>query len=51
MGQLHGHEGFKTFSHAKGVFKQGFIHLAKAAGTLPPFSDKARKMIAGVIKK
>ncbi|MBT3618821.1 MAG: coniferyl aldehyde dehydrogenase, partial [Porticoccaceae bacterium] len=51
MGQLHGREGFKTFSHAKGVFKQGFIHLAKAAGTLPPFSDKARKMIAGVIKK
>ena len=51
MGQLHGQEGFKTFSHGKGVFKQGFVHLAKAAGSLPPYNDKARKLIAGVLKK
>jgi len=33
------------------VFKQGGINLAKAAGTLPPFSGKAKKMIAGLLKK
>ena len=51
MGNYHGFEGFKTFSHAKAVFKQGFVNLAKLAGTLPPYSDKVDKMMAGQIKK
>lgn len=51
MGNYHGLEGFKTFSHAKAVFKQGFVNLAKLAGTLPPYTDKFDKMMAGQIKK
>lgn len=51
MGNYHGFEGFKTFSHSKAVFKQGFVNLAKLAGTLPPYSDKVDKMMAGQIKK
>jgi coniferyl-aldehyde dehydrogenase len=51
MGNYHGHEGFKTFSHAKSVFKQGFVNIAKLAGTLPPYSDKVDKMMAQQIKK
>lgn len=51
MGNYHGFEGFKTFSHAKAVFKQGLINLPKLAGTLPPYSDKVDKMMAGQIKK
>ena len=51
MGQLHGHEGFKTFSHPKAVFKQGLLNLPKLAGTLPPYTDKTAKMIAGLVKK
>lgn len=51
MGHYHGYEGFKTFSHAKAVFKQGKINLGKLAGTLPPYGDKMEKMIRGQIKK
>ena len=29
MGNYHGFEGFKTFSHAKAVLKQGFVNLGK----------------------
>ncbi len=51
MGNYHGFEGFKTFSHAKVVFKQGLVNLPKLAGTLPPFSDKVDKLMAQQIKK
>lgn len=51
MGNYHGFEGFKTFSHAKSVFKQGFVNLSKLAGTLPPYGDKLENMLAGQIKK
>ncbi len=51
MGNYHGFEGFKTFSHAKAVFKQGFVNLPKLVGTLPPYSNKVDKMMAGQIKK
>ena len=51
MGNYHGFEGFKTFSHARAVFKQGVVNLNKLAGTLPPFSDKMDKMMAAQIKK
>src|SRR5690606_23567535 len=40
MGHYHGREGFLTFSHAKSVYRQGFVNLAKLAGTLPPYTDK-----------
>ena len=51
MGHYHGFEGFKTFSHAKSVFKQGFVNIAKLAGTQPPYSDKLDKIMAMQIKK
>lgn len=51
IGSYHGIEGFKTFSHAKSVFKQGKLNLGKLAGTLPPYTDKVDKMMAGQIKK
>ena len=52
MGNYHGREGFKTFSHARGVFTQGWVNLAKLAGTLPPYKgEKLKKMLAGQIKK
>jgi len=51
MGHYHGHEGFKTFSHAKSVFKQGRVNLAKLAGTLPPYGDRIAKMIPSMVKK
>ena len=43
MGNYHGFDGFKTFSHAKGVFKQARINGAHMLN--PPYSKLARKVI------
>jgi coniferyl-aldehyde dehydrogenase len=51
MGNYRGYDGFRTFSHARGVYKQGFIDLAKLAGTLPPYGEKVAKMLDSQIKK
>lgn len=51
IGNYHGREGFRTFSHARGVFTEGKVNLAKLAGTLPPYTSKVEKMLAAQIKK
>ncbi len=52
IGNYQGLEGFKTFSHARSVYKQGFVNLPKLAGTNPPYdSAKLDKLFAGQIKK
>lgn len=51
FGQYHGIEGFKTFSHAKAVYRQGFVNLQKLAGMLPPYGEKAEKLSAGMVKR
>ncbi len=43
MGMYHGHEGFKTFSKAKSVFKKGRFNSAKMA--LPPYGKWIHKLI------
>lgn len=45
MGSYHGIEGFKTFSHAKSVYVQPKINIAKLAGLLPPYGNTTRKTI------
>ncbi|WP_010186165.1 coniferyl aldehyde dehydrogenase [Sphingomonas sp. PAMC 26605] len=37
MGSYHGGDGFRTFSHAKAVFKQARLDVAKLAGLKPPY--------------
>ena len=37
MGAYHGHDGFRTFSHAKAVYRQPRIDVAKLAGLKPPY--------------
>jgi coniferyl-aldehyde dehydrogenase len=51
MGHYHGHEGFKTFSHSRAVYKQGFVNPLKLMGALPPYSDKLKKLLKSQIKK
>jgi coniferyl-aldehyde dehydrogenase len=52
MGSYQGHDGFKTFSHARSVYKQGWVNLQKLAGTNPPYNaTKLDKLFAGLIKK
>ena len=50
MGAYHGHDGFKTFSHAKSIYHQPKINVAKLAGFMPPYSDATRKTIARDLK-
>ena len=51
MGHYHGRDGFRTFSHAKAVYRDGRLNLSRLAGTLPPFGPKLAKMLDGQIKK
>lgn len=37
MGSYHGPDGFKTFSHAKAIYEQPKIDVAKLAGLKPPY--------------
>lgn len=45
MGSYHGHDGFKTFSHAKSVFTQTKINIAELGGFRPPYGEKFLKTI------
>ncbi|HEY5337625.1 MAG TPA: coniferyl aldehyde dehydrogenase [Rhizomicrobium sp.] len=49
MGSYHGADGFKTFSHAKAVFKQAKMDVT--AMIRPPYGEKIQKMLAGSIKR
>lgn len=48
MGAYHGIEGFRTFSHARAVYRQAGIDVAKMMR--PPYGAAIRKLIAGAIK-
>ena len=50
MGAYHGHEGFKTFSHAKSVYHQPKINISKLGGFMPPYGDATKKAIARDLK-
>jgi coniferyl-aldehyde dehydrogenase len=50
VGAYHGQEGFKTFSHAKSVYKQPKVNVAKLAGFMPPYGDATAKAIARDLK-
>ncbi len=51
LGNYRGRDGFRTFSHARGVYREGFVDMAKLAGTLPPYGQKIAKMLESQIKK
>ncbi len=50
MGAYHGYDGFKTFSHAKAIYKQAKIDVAGLAGMRPPYSSKTEKTIKSQTK-
>lgn len=43
MGAYHGQDGFRTFSHAKAVFQQARLDVAKLAGIKPPYGTATMK--------
>ena len=52
MGAYHGIEGFKTFSHAKSVYRQpNRIPFAKLAGFMPPYGEASEKSISKKVRK
>ncbi|WBY15852.1 coniferyl aldehyde dehydrogenase [Erythrobacteraceae bacterium WH01K] len=51
IGSYHGPEGFREFSHARSVYTQPKIDVAKLAGLKPPYGDTTRKTIEREMKK
>lgn len=45
MGHYHGEHGFRTFSHARAIYRQSPIDLMKLSGMLPPYSEKCQKQL------
>ncbi|WP_448664879.1 coniferyl aldehyde dehydrogenase [Sphingomonas sp. CJ20] len=45
MGAYHGEVGFRTFSHARAVFRQSRLDVGKLSGMKPPYGDATRKTI------
>ncbi len=50
IGSYHGPEGFKEFSHARSVYQQPKIDVAKLAGFKPPYGKATKKAIATQLK-
>ena len=52
LGNYQGYEGFRTFSHARSVYRQGWINVARLAGTNPPYKPaRLDKLLASQIRK
>ena len=50
MGAYHGEAGFKTFSHAKSIYKQAKVDVAKLGGMKPPYGKNTENTIKMQLK-
>jgi coniferyl-aldehyde dehydrogenase len=51
MGNYHGADGFKTFSHMRAVYRQPGMDVAGLAGFKPPYGKVTAKTLAKELKK
>ena len=51
MGAYHGLDGFRTFSHAKSVYRQTRLNVGKLGGMLPPYGKATEQTINMQVKK
>lgn len=51
MGNYHGHDGFKTFSHMRAVYRQPGMDVAKLSGFKPPYGKQTHATLARELKK
>ena len=51
MGNYHGQDGFKTFSHARAVYRQSGMDIAKLSGFKPPYGKATLSTLARELKK
>jgi coniferyl-aldehyde dehydrogenase len=50
IGSYHAVEGFREFSHARAVYHQSKIDIAKLGGFKPPYGSASRKAAANMMK-
>ncbi|MBU0669665.1 MAG: coniferyl aldehyde dehydrogenase [Alphaproteobacteria bacterium] len=50
MGSYHGVEGFREFSHARSIYTQPKIDVAKLGGFKPPYGAKTAKAVKSMMK-
>ena len=50
MGSYHGVEGFREFSHARSIYTQPKIDIAKLGGLKPPYGKTTDKTVATMMK-
>jgi coniferyl-aldehyde dehydrogenase len=51
IGAYRGFDGFKTFSHARAVYKQGWLNLQRLSGTVPPYGERTDKVLKSMTSK
>lgn len=51
IGHYRGFDGFKTFSHARAVYKQSRINLQRLAGMVPPYGERSEKTLESMTRK
>ena len=51
MGNYHGADGFKTFSHARAVYRQSGLDVGKLSGFKPPYGKATTSTLARELKK
>lgn len=51
MGSYHGLDGFRTFSHARAVYRQPGIDVGKLSGFKPPYGKTTQSTLARELKK
>jgi coniferyl-aldehyde dehydrogenase len=51
MGSYHGIDGFRTFSHAKAIYKQARFDVAKLGGLKPPYGAATARTIAQQMRR
>jgi coniferyl-aldehyde dehydrogenase len=51
IGHYRGFDGFKTFSHARAVYKQSRLNLQKLAGMVPPYGERSDKTLERMTRK
>jgi coniferyl-aldehyde dehydrogenase len=51
MGNYHGADGFKTFSHMRAVYRQSGMDVAGIAGLKPPYGKAAQATLKRELKK
>jgi coniferyl-aldehyde dehydrogenase len=50
MGSYHGIEGFRTFSHARAVYRQPRINVAALGGLMPPYGKATQRTLRMQLK-